>query len=73
MLAGGGQIGVMPYCATRESRTRRPPVQFAAMLQSERMPQQSSRPLDPVEPLKPPRQKGCSENVGAAMSVVKVG
>src|ERR1700733_15030313 len=44
-----------------------PPVCFAAMLQPERMLQQSSRPLDPVEPLKPPRQKGCIENVGSVM------
>jgi hypothetical protein len=28
------------------------------MLPTERVPQQSSRPFDPVEALKPPRQKG---------------
>ncbi len=33
------------------------------MLHPERVMQQSSRPLDPVEPCRPPRHKGCSESL----------
>lgn len=55
--AGGGQVGPCLTDAARESRSRQTVRVFAAMLPIERVLQQSSRPFDPVEALKPPRHK----------------
>jgi len=58
---GATNVGSCPTDVTPECRARRTVRALTAMMQLERIPHQSSRPLDPVEPLKPPCQKGCSE------------
>jgi hypothetical protein len=50
---GATELGSCLTDATRESRARRTVRVFTAMLRPEPVTQQSSRPVDPVEALKP--------------------
>jgi hypothetical protein len=57
------------WCWAR--RARRNVRVFAAMLRSERVTQQSSRPFDPVEACRPPCHKGYKKNLGPIKGNVK--
>lgn len=69
--AGAAESGPCLTDAARGGRSGEPLVLSAAMLRTERVRQQSSRPLDPVDSLKPPRQKGCGTKSGPTDPIVK--
>jgi hypothetical protein len=57
--------------ATPEGRARRAVRALTAMLRPERIPHQSLRALDSVEPLRPPCQKRLRLNFGPRTEIVK--